>query len=213
MVGNKYYGRLIFFFSIHSPLADSAACSFWTLYEEITHLNCWNQRRPQFSDVYIWQCSLYYSLMISPSAGGKNAVRVESFGKSVDTHLFTNTKLPCWNALHQKWQTVWGCLFFSLPVTPSPYRQLHTHCMSISEEGLFHRDMALLYYLKVKSIELWFAVICLHVTHPHTGTSLKSHPHCSSSGIRQIIFIQNRTWWECLRSKVEKIMDLEWVWA
>lgn len=144
---------------------------------------------------------------------GENAVRVESFGKSVDTHLFTNTKLPCWNALHKKWQTVWGCLFFSLPVTPSPYRQLHTHCMSISEEGLFHRDMALLYYLKVKSIELWFAVICLHVTHPHTGTSLKSHPHCSSTGVWQIIFIQNRTWWQCLRNKVEKMMDLEWVWA
>lgn len=149
----------------------------------------------------------------STFCGGKKCSAGRIIWESVDTHLLSNTKLPCWNALHQKWQTVWGCLFFSLPVTPSPYRQLHTYSMSISEEGLFHRDMALLYYLKVKSIELWFAVICLHVTHPHTGTSLKSYPHCSSSGIWQILFIQNKTWWGHLRNKVEKIMDFDWVWT
>jgi len=86
---------------------------------------------------YLPVFSALLSLMISPSAWGENAVRVESFGKSVDTHLFTNTKLPCWNALHPKWQTVGGCLFFSLPVTDS---YTHTACQ---------------YQWKVCSTETW----------------------------------------------------------
>ncbi len=150
--------------------------------------------------------------MIPPSAKKKKekfAVWVESFGK-VWAHICSQiqncqAEMPLIRSGRLS-SLDWGCLFFSLPVTPSPHRQTESYTLHVHIRGRYvcSSDMALIYYLRVKSIELWFTMICLHVTHVHTDTSLKSHPHHCSSGIRQIIFIQNKTWWECLRNKTEK---------
>lgn len=127
--------------------------------------------------------------------------------ESVGTHLFTNIKLPGWDALIRNGRLSsldWGCLFFSLPVTPSPHRQtesytLHVH---IRERSVPQRHGITLLF---KS-EVYRAVIYYDMSPCHTCTHWHFIKILSTSLQlwNQIIFIQNKTWWECLRNKAEQ---------